>query len=135
MYSQKEEKEIRPHVYRALDGTPAARILNEGAKSRYDRYALFRRGWNSTDKMIRSKDIISSPDYKSFSMVVFHNTSHFFSDRNPFLVQILLSMLIGHPVFLTGIETENKNEDGNPEWFFYYRTPTWGESEVMKAFF
>lgn len=130
------DKDGKHHrIWRALDGTPAQHTPDEDLPYYYDRFALFNCGWKSTDAVLKSEDVIRCPEYRTYCMRVFHDESQIFTSRDPMLVQILISMVLGRPVVLTGIEEENHDSGGYPYWFFYYREPSNEMSQSMKAEF
>lgn len=114
----------------ALDGTES-----EYAPPYYGRRALYRNGWKADDECVCSKDVLRSSCYKTYSMRLFHDESQFFTERSPKLIQVLLSMIIGEPIILTGVETENIGDRGYPLWLFYYRKPAPEDTIRMKAEF
>lgn len=120
--------------YTALDGTPAARTPADSPYY-YDRYALFRSNWKTTDLCLQSKDVIHHKNYGTYSLRLFHNKGQWFSKRDPLLVQILLSMILKKPVILTGIEEECHASNGYPCWYFWYREPTPETAFLLKAKF
>ena len=126
------------HIWRkgfyALDGTPAVHTPCESSYY-YDRFAIFNNGWQSSDSVVDSWEVIRHPCYGTYSLRLFHNESQWFDQREPRLIWVLLSMILGHPVTLTGIEAENKNRGGYPTWYFYYKDPLEEMVNPMKALF
>lgn len=120
--------------YTALDGTPAKKTPEQSPYC-YDRFAIYRNGWEKGDSVMGSKKLIRSPHYRVFARRVFHNEGQYFSDRDPVLIQILVSMVLEKPVILTGIEEFCQGYGGYPQWLFYYREPTLEAAIRMKAGF
>lgn len=121
-------------TYRALDGTTAVHTPKDSPYY-YDKFAVYQNGWKDTDKHIHSKDVLINRHYETYSMRLFHDKSQSFTGRDPELIQVLLSMVIGEPVILTGIEEENHDNGGYPYWLFYYRKPPHETGIRMKADF
>ena len=130
----KEDGLIRHRGFYALDGTPAVHTPCESSYY-YDRFAIFNNGWQSSDSVVDSWEVIRHPCYGTYSLRLFHNESQWFNQREPRLIWVLLSMILGHPVTLTGIEAENKNRGGYPTWYFYYKDPLEEMVNPMKAMF
>ena len=118
----------------ALDGTPA-KYSPERSPYYYDKFALYRNGWDPGDTCIKSDDIIHQENYSTFCMRLFHNRGQIFTSREPRLVQVLLSMLLERPVILTGIEEECIGSRGYPHWYFWYRDPSPEDVQFMRAAF
>lgn len=120
--------------YCALDGTKAEHTPAESPDC-YDRFTVYRSGWSSKDKVMKSDKVIHHRLYRLYSMRLFHDESQWFSGRDPELIQMLLSMILERPVILTGIEEENNRGSGYPCWYFYYKEAARELALTMKAGF
>lgn len=131
---------MAPHITITKDGKQVCRAL-DGTVSEYmppyyyGRCAVYQNGWRTDDKYIHSKDVLRDSCYETYSMHLFHDKSQFFTGRDPKYVQVMLSMIIGEPIILTGVEEVNIDNRGYPYWLFYYRKPSPEDAIRMKAEF